>query len=73
MGSNIFGLESSLINNFNGLTFKVGNVADLSNKLQKLINNQILCDKLGKNGREYVKKKFKPEDIFNALNNLILE
>ncbi len=73
VGSNIFGLESSLINNFNGLTFKVGNVADLSNKLQKLINNQILCDKLGKNGREYVKKKFKPEDIFNALNNLILE
>ncbi len=73
VGSNIFGLKSSLINNFNGLTFKVGNVDDLSAKLQKLINNQILCAKLGKNGREYVKKKFKPEDIFNALNNLILE
>ena len=59
VGSNIFGLKSSLINNFNGLTFKVGNVDDLSAKLQKLINNQILCAKLGKNGRGYVKKKFK--------------
>ena len=73
VGSNIFGLKSSLINNFNGLTFKVGNIADLSTKLKNLINNQTLCVKLGKNGREYVKKKFKPNDIINSLNNFILK
>lgn len=72
VGSNIFGLRSSLIHNFNGLTFQVGNISDLSDKLQNLINDKALCNKLGKNGRDFVKKKFKPDCIIDSFNNLIL-
>ena len=73
VGSNIFGLKSSLIHNFNGLTFKVGNISDLCDKLQNLINDKKLCNKLGKNGRDFVKKKFKPACVNESLKNLILE
>jgi glycosyltransferase involved in cell wall biosynthesis len=58
VGSNIFGLNSSLIDEYNGLTFEVNNTKDLSFKLLKLIDDSRLCMQLGKNGRNYVVKNF---------------
>jgi len=71
VGSNIFGLNSSLIDEYNGLTFEVNNTKDLSFKLLKLIDDSHLCMKLGKNGRNYVVKNFEKNDVINSLNKLI--
>ncbi len=72
VGSDIFGLQSSLINEINGLTFEVNNVDDLTKKLSILIDDEDLCKKLGKKGREYVLKNFGKQDVFNSLKSLIL-
>ena len=47
VGSDIFGLQSSLIHELNGLTFKVNNVDDLTKKLSMLLEDENLCKKLG--------------------------
>ena len=73
IGSNIYGLQSSLINNYNGVVFKVGDIKDLAKKISYLLTNESQCIKFGKNGREYVKKNFKPQDINNDLVRLIVE
>ena len=72
VGSDIFGLQSSLINELNGLTFEVNNVDDLTKKLSMLLNDKNLCEKLGKKGREYVLKNFRKQDVFNSIKSLIL-
>jgi len=72
VGSDIFGLQSSLINGLNGLTFEVNNVDDLTKKLSMLLNDEYLCKKLGKKGREYVLKNFRKQDVFNSIKSLIL-
>lgn len=72
VGSDIFGLQSSLINELNGLTFKVNNVDDLTKKLSRLLDDENLCKKLGKKGRDYVVKNFSKQDVFNAIKSLIL-
>ena len=72
VGSDIFGLKSSLINEMNGLTFKVNDINDLVLKLTKLLEDKNLCKKLGKNGREYVLRNFERKDVFDSIMNLIL-
>mgnify|MGYP001219708846 CR=1 FL=1 len=71
VGSNIFGIKSSLINNFNGLTFEVGNIYDLTDKLNYLLENKDLRKNFGKNGRKFVKDFFNPNDVLKSLINLI--
>ncbi len=71
VGSNIFGIKSSLINNFNGLTYELGNINDLTEKLNYLLDNKDLCTKFGKNGRKFVKDFFNPNDVLKSLINLI--
>ncbi len=71
VGSNIFGLNSSLIDEYNGLIFEVNNIRDLSLKLLKLIDDKYFCMRLGKNGRSYVVKNFEKNDVINSLNKLI--
>ena len=71
IASDIFGLKSSLINGFNGLTFKVGKINELTDKLIYLIENENTGFKFGKNGRNYVIKNFNPYDINVSLEKLI--
>ena len=49
VGSDIFGLQSSLINKLNGLTFKVNNVDDLTNKLSSLLDDENMCKIMTRN------------------------
>ena len=65
-------MQSSLINDLNGLTFKVNNVDDLTKKLSILLEDENLCKKLGKKGRDYVLKNFSKQDVFNSIKSLIL-
>jgi len=71
IGTNIYGLRSSLINHFNGLVFEVGNVIDLKNKIKLLLKDHGLRNQLGQNGREFVIKNFKTNDVFNSLEEII--
>ena len=71
IGSNIFGLKSSLVNGLNGLTYETGKINELTKKLIYLIENEDIRKTLGKNGREYVKDNFNPNDINKSLENLI--
>ena len=71
IGSNIFGLKSSLVNELNGLIFEIGKIDDLTKKLIYLIENEDVRERLGKNGREYVKNNFNPNDINKSLEKLI--
>jgi glycosyltransferase involved in cell wall biosynthesis len=45
-------------NNFDGLVFKTGDVNELVEKLLELISDKKLRDKLGKNAREKIKRKY---------------
>lgn len=72
VGSDIFGLKSSLINEHNGLTFEVNNIDDLTLKLTSLLEDENLCKKLGQNGREYVLRNFDSQKVFNSIKKLIL-
>lgn len=71
IGSDIQGLSSSLINNFNGLTFKVDDIDDLSSKIQTLINDENLCHRLGINGRKFVLENFNKKFVYQSLEKLI--
>ena len=73
IGSNIFGLRSSVIDNYNGLLFKVDDVEDLALKIKKLFKDRNLREFLGKNGREFVEKNFKNNEVLNSFKNLIIE
>lgn len=72
VGSNIFGLSSSLIDGKNGLKFKVNDIHDLTSKLKMLIENETLSRTLGKNGREFVSKNFDKDEVLNSLKDLVL-
>lgn len=70
VGSDIFGLNSSLKNGKNGLTFKVSDVNDMTLKLKLLLNDKILSKTLGKNGRKFVSRNFKNFEVLKSLKNL---
>lgn len=71
VGSDIYGLRSSLVNELNGLTFKQNETKDLTEKLTFLIENEHIRKKLGENGRKYVNKYFNHNDVNSSLEKLI--
>lgn len=73
IGSNIFGLKNSLINNVNGFTFKVNDLNDLTSKISSLLKNEDLKSKFGKNGRKFVIENFEQVHVFKSLENLIIK
>ena len=73
IGSNIYGLKSSLKNNFNGLTFKVDDINDLESKIQKLIDDKSLSKILGANGKNFANKNFSKKYVYTCLENLIFD
>ena len=73
IGSDIYGLKSSLKNNFNGLTFKVDDINDLESKIQKLIDDKSLSKILGANGKNFANKNFSKKYVYECLENLIFD
>lgn len=72
IGSDIYGLKSSLKNKHNGLVFELGNLAKLESKILYLLQNNYIGKKYGEQGRGYVKLKFEKEKVLKSLRNLIL-
>ena len=73
IGSDIFGLRSSLINELNGLTFKKSDIQDLTEKIIYLIENENIRKKLGSNGRRYVLQNFNQFEVNTSLEKLIFQ
>ena len=69
--SNIYGLKDSCIDKQTGLKFQKGNLFDLANKIIILLNDPIKSLELGRNGRNFVKKKFDQKDVTNFMFNYI--
>jgi len=54
IASNVDGLNEIVSNNENGLLFEVGNVSDLLEKIRFVCEDEVLRNKLIKNGLESV-------------------
>jgi glycosyltransferase involved in cell wall biosynthesis len=67
IGSNIYGLSDSIINNKTGLLFEKGNMTDLSIKMELLLNLPNYRKWLGINAHEFSKKNFTNEIISSKL------
>ena len=68
IGSNIYGLSDAIEDNRTGLLYEVGNINDLFEKMQILITDKELLEKLSKNALDRVKNKFDE----NFLSDLLL-
>ena len=68
------GIKENLINGINGLEFKVGSSIDMADKIELLINNTTLREKLVQNARQHALKKSWNEvfeRLFNDYTNLL--
>lgn len=68
IGSNIYGLSDAIEDNRTGLLYEVGNINALFEKMQILITDKELLEKLSKNALDRVKNKFDE----NFLSDLLL-
>lgn len=67
VASRIYGVSDTVIENETALLFEVKNTADLTAKLEKVILDKNLSKLLGQNGRTFVVKNFKSEDLAREL------
>lgn len=71
IGSDIYGLRDTVINNYNGLLFPYGDIFSLSTKIEYLIKNQVKYDYFKKNGIFRVKSLFLEDKVINNFNNFL--
>jgi len=67
IASNIGGIPEIVKDGYNGFLFKPGNVEDCREKIIKLWDNPLLCQRLDKNARNYVEKNFGQEEHYRKL------
>lgn len=60
-----------IINNENGFLYELGNICDLSDKMENLINNDYLIGKIGKIGKKVALKNYTSDIYYNNILNLI--
>ena len=58
LGSNIYGITDSIVQNQTGILHKVGNITDIKKKMLFAMKNKKLLKKYGLNARKRAKKKF---------------
>ncbi|HAT4202275.1 TPA: glycosyltransferase family 4 protein [Clostridium perfringens] len=66
IGSNTGATKELIIDGYNGVLYKEGNIEDLKNKIEYLILNEDKRKKMGVNGREFVLENFTAD--INAKN-----
>jgi glycosyltransferase involved in cell wall biosynthesis len=69
--SDIPALRALVDNEKTGLVFRLGDVEDLKNKLEKLLTNEKLRGKLSKKGYEMVKKKFEWDKVAVEIEKIL--
>ncbi len=68
--SNIPALCELVRNGKTGLIFKLRNIADLKDKLDRVLRDKVLRNKLSTNGYKLVKKKFEWDEIANQIEKI---
>ena len=71
--SDIKGLEEVYIKDETALIAEVDNVEDTAQKLSKLVNASDLRERLGENGREFVKSNFDWAENLKSLNSFYVQ
>ncbi len=72
IGGNIYGTRDCLINNFNGLRYKLHSKLDFKIKLNKLLIDKNFRQRLGINGRNFVSKKFREDTVISNFYDQLL-
>lgn len=73
LASNVGGIPDIITNNMTGLLFERDNVIDATEKLNMLINNKQLREKLGKTGRKYVSETYNSKEASLRIKTKIIE
>lgn len=55
--SSVGALKEMVVDSETGLVFEKGNIEDFSSKIESLIDDKNLCNKLGQNGRKWVEEE----------------
>ena len=71
LGSNIYGITDSIVQNQTGILHKVGNIIDIKKKMLFAINNKKLIKKYGLNARKRAEKKFEERLLCNKFFEFI--
>lgn len=73
IASNLPGVRAIVDNNYNGLLFQKGNIEELTEKIEFLINNHEIAKSLGENGRNTVKNRYEWKIITKKLEQVYAE
>lgn len=71
IGSNTGATPEIIIDGFNGLLFKQGSDLDLAEKIQYIINNKFLGDKIALNAFDFTKTHFTIEENVKAIDTIL--
>jgi len=67
IGADIGGIPDLVVNGFTGMLFESGNIEDLAEKINYLLNNKNLITELGRNAREKIEEKYNENEHYNML------
>ena len=67
IATDITGSNEIITDGVNGFLVPVKSVAELEEKMELLYKNHQMREKFSKNGREIIERKFKQEEVWNAL------
>ena len=73
LGSNIYGITDSIVQNQTGILHKVGNIIDIKKKMLFAINNKKLIKKYGLNARKELRKNLKKDYFVISFLNLLIK
>jgi len=65
IASNLPGVRSVIDNSVNGFLVEPSNTEDLKEKIEQILSNDELKDKMGEEGRKKAEKKYNEKDINN--------
>ena len=69
LGSNISGLQDSILDNNSGILIDINNIDREITKIFNFLKNSDLLVNMGRNGRSYVQTNFKKKDVINFIIN----
>lgn len=73
VGTRVGGIPDFLKDGKNGLFAKVDDAKDLAEKIERLLKDASLCQRLGENGRKLVEAKYQWSKIASKMNQLFLK
>lgn len=73
VASNVGGIPDLVKHQFNGLLVKPGNVAELTNALERILSDKVLSSKMGKEGRKRIQEQFSSDIMIQSIDKVYQE